>query len=117
MNLHQRLMATRLIIRLGEPVDLPTDDDSTRQLAALLKARPDAPYRLMQHALRLEADLEQARSQVEQLRQLAAGSAPDARAGPPPSAAAVRRSAGEPLRPIAATDMAPMIGRGLGTNG
>ncbi|WP_119152913.1 DUF2076 family protein [Caldimonas tepidiphila] len=69
MNAHERLRVVRLVTRLAEQADMPKDPEALRELDALMKVRPDAPYLLMQRALMLELALEQAQLELEQLRQ------------------------------------------------
>lgn len=68
MNAQERLRVERLVSRLAAQPETPKDEDALRELSALMRVRPDAPYLLMQRALMLELMLEQAQLELEQLR-------------------------------------------------
>lgn len=69
MNAEEKLRVARLVTRLARAPETPQDEDAALELAALLKARPDAPYLLMQRTLMLELALERAQAELEPLRQ------------------------------------------------
>lgn len=97
MNPRERLMLTRLVDRIvDQPAVTSPDADAAREISALLKVRPDAPYLLVQRALELESALAQAEWQVEQLRERA-----DARPVPADSAARAWAPAVAPPAPAA----------------
>jgi hypothetical protein len=66
MNPRERLMLIRLVTRLVQQPEVVKDADAALDVEALLKARPDAPYLLMQRALMLEAALEDFQLHAEQ---------------------------------------------------
>ncbi|MBU0589523.1 MAG: DUF2076 family protein [Gammaproteobacteria bacterium] len=66
MNPRERLMLIRLVARLVHKPEVVKDADAALDVEALLKARPDAPYLLMQRVLMLEAALEDVQLHLEQ---------------------------------------------------
>ena len=69
MTPRERMTLLKLAVHVGEQGDTAKDVDVERELAAMLKARPDAAYLLLRRCLALEAALDEAQSRVGVLQQ------------------------------------------------
>jgi len=65
MNTQERLLVSRLVTRIAQAPDSPRDPDVQLEIDALQRVRPDAAYRLLQYALVLESELDQAQARLE----------------------------------------------------
>lgn len=69
MTPRERMTLLKLAVHVGEQGNVVKDGDIERELAAMLKARPDAAYLLLRRCLALEAALEEAQARVGALHQ------------------------------------------------
>lgn len=68
MTPREQMILLKLAVRLSEQGAAPKDADIERELAALLKARPDTPYLLLQRCMALTAELEEAETRLAESR-------------------------------------------------
>ena len=71
MTPRERMTLLKLAVHVGEQGHTAKDVDVERELAAMLKARPDAAYLLLLRCLALEAALDEAQSRIGVLQPLA----------------------------------------------
>ena len=69
MTPRERMTLLKLAVHVGEQGDAPKEADAERELAAMLKARPDAAYLLLRRCLALELALEEAQARIAALQQ------------------------------------------------
>ena len=68
MTPREQMILLKLAVHLSEQGAAPKDADIERELAALLKARPDTPYLLLQRCMTLTAQLEEAETRLAESR-------------------------------------------------
>ena len=77
MTPRERMTLLKLAVHVGEQGPTVKDADIERELADMLKARPDAAYLLLRRCLTLEASLDEAQARIaasQPLQPFAAGS-------------------------------------------
>ena len=72
MTPREQMTLLKLAVRLAEQGQGPTDADAERELAALMKARPDTPYLLLRRCVTLELALEEAQSRLSESQRVLA---------------------------------------------
>jgi len=104
MDARERLLVARLTNAIAGLPDAPKDADAEREVAMLLRVRPDAPYLLLQRCLMAEVALAQAQEELEALR---AGARRGNEGGYGAAAAPVAAHGSGPTVPASSTKRAP----------